>query len=390
MRRIALALVVVSGVTLGVAGPAWAETMVVSQTADTPPANPVGSCLSGLSCSLREAVTDANDNTESPGADTIQLPAGTYTLTNDALPQIPGDVTIEGVDGATVTTITGADTTASSTPQGGVFTLNGGAAKLTLRGVSVKGNRLTGTAAIGGGALAAGSGATVVIERSILRGNRTEAASNVDGGGAIAGIGITLTVTDSAIEDNVYAGTQPPGGGDTGAAGIAVDNSTTEIVRSSVSRNRGDLFNAPNVAVVGGLYANTGGSLVITDSTVSGNSVTSGGASFRSGGIIVNGSFAPVTLTNLTLTDNVTSGAGAQVHGNLTSFTAPTATIRNSIVAGGAPDNCHTLNSTIVSSGGNVEDANSCSFTGPGDLVNRAPKLAALQFTGGLGLSQEP
>lgn len=59
-----------------VGGQAQAETMVVSQTADTPPANPVGSCLSGLSCSLREAVTDANDSTETPGADTIQLPAG--------------------------------------------------------------------------------------------------------------------------------------------------------------------------------------------------------------------------------------------------------------------------------------------------------------------------
>jgi hypothetical protein len=44
----------------------------------------------------------------------------------------------------------------------------------------------------------------------------------------------------------------------------------------------------------------------------------------------------------------------------------------------------------ITSSGGNLEDANTCNFTGPGDLFNTAPKLAGLQFTGGLGLSQEP
>ena len=48
-------------------GQAQAETLVVSKTTDTPPGNAVGSCFSGFDCSLREAVTDANDNGETPG-----------------------------------------------------------------------------------------------------------------------------------------------------------------------------------------------------------------------------------------------------------------------------------------------------------------------------------
>jgi hypothetical protein len=44
----------------------------------------------------------------------------------------------------------------------------------------------------------------------------------------------------------------------------------------------------------------------------------------------------------------------------------------------------------ITSSGGNLEATNTCNFTGPGDLFNTGPRLAALQSGGGLGLSQEP
>src|SRR5688500_13510130 len=163
MRRFAGAIAVAGGLLMMLGGQAQAETLVVSQTTDTPPLNAVGSCLSGFSCSLREAVTDANDNGETPGADTIQLPPGTYTLTNDALPEIPGDVTIEGTGGAAVTTITGATTTGSGNLSAGAMTVGGASARLTVRGVTVSQNRLTGSVPVGAGAIGAGGGAVLVV-----------------------------------------------------------------------------------------------------------------------------------------------------------------------------------------------------------------------------------
>lgn len=386
MPRMGALVATVAGFALALVAPAQATVFVVTKQADSPTAELPGFC--SVQCTLREAVTDAQADPSGPH--TIKVPAGTYVLANDALQTITRDITIEGTAGAAATVITGATTTAASSPSGSVIAVNG-AGKLTLRGVSLVGNTLTGTAAVGGGAVAAaGLGTNVVVDRSVLRGNRTEAASNVSGAGAIAGQVASVTVVDSAIEDNVYAGTQPAAVG-AGAGGIANDSGATQITRSSVSRNRGDLVSSPNTTVAGGINQNTAGSLAIADSTVSGNSVSSGGADFRFGGILVNGSLVSlVTLTNVTLTDNVTSGSGSQVRGNLASFSTPTTTVRNSIVAGGFPDNCIAILSVIASSGGNLDSGNSCGFTGPGDLVNTDAQLGALRANGGLGLTQAP
>src|SRR3954452_25378679 len=152
MRRVVPLLAMV-GALLGAVGPARAATLVVGTTADSSTANPpVGNC-SIPPCALREAVTDANAEGLHPGPDTIQVPPGTYNLqTFDALPTITSDITIESTGGARRTWITGAATAAASSPQGGVFTVNTATGKLTLRGVTVSGNRLTGTAGNGAGA----------------------------------------------------------------------------------------------------------------------------------------------------------------------------------------------------------------------------------------------
>src|ERR1051325_9972957 len=83
--------------------PAYAATFTVTKTADTND----GVC--DADCSLREAISAANAN---PGADTITLPAGTYTLTlanagganedNDATGDLDvnGSLTINGAGSA--------------------------------------------------------------------------------------------------------------------------------------------------------------------------------------------------------------------------------------------------------------------------------------------------
>ncbi|MDX6697372.1 MAG: hypothetical protein QOE65_769 [Solirubrobacteraceae bacterium] len=384
-----MALVMVGGLTVGLAGPSRAATLVVTKTTDADAAPVSGSCLSGVDCSLREAVTDANDDFLRPGADTVQLPPGTYTLTNNALPQIPGDVTIEGTNGATVTTITGAVTNAPVVNQaGGALSVNGASAKLMIRGVTISGNKLTGTANVGGGAIASGTSATVVIERAVLRNNRSETASSNAGAGAIAGDSGSVTITDSAVEGNVFAGT----GSVAAAGGVSVSNASSVglvVSRSSISRNRVDPASGTNSSAVGGLELNAGTALTVTDSTVSAN-IVSAPNGLRTGGIDTN-SVPDTTLTNVTVTDNV-AGAGSGFVANGISFfgAATTRVIRNSIVAGGAPLNCASMVAAITSSGGNLEDANTCNFSGPGDLINTDPQLGALRDNGGLGLSQMP
>ena len=372
---------------MALAGSAQAETLVVTKTTDPVASPPVGSCFSGLDCSLREAVTDANDNTETPGADTIQLAPGTYVLPNDALPEIPGEVTIEGTGGAGVTTITGADTNAAVNLKGGAFAVGGASAKLTLRGVTISGNRLTGTVPVGGGAVAAGGGAALVLEGVVVRDNRSEAVSTSEGAGAIAGDGASLRLIDSAVEGNVFAGTTSPAA----AGGVSWANASgaVEVSRSSISRNRTDPVTGTNSSAVGGLEVNLGPSLSITDSTVSENTVSASGASgFRTGGIDTS-SVPSVTMTNVTVTDNVAgTGSGFTAHA-ISMFAGTSKTIRNSIVAGGGPANCF-MSGAFSSGGGNLEDGNGCNFTGPGDLVNTDPRLGALRNNGGLGLSRLP
>jgi hypothetical protein len=395
-----MALVVVGGLAFGVAGPACAATLVVGTTADSSTANPPHGNCSIPPCSLREAVTDANDEGLHPGPDTIQVPPGIYNLvTFDALPTITTDVTIEGTGGARVTTITGADTTGSTLPTAGVLGVAGG--KLTVRGVTISGNRVAGTANTSGGAIAAEFG-QVVIESSVLRGNRNDAvpASNGVAGGGLGANGTLVTISDSAIEENLWLGSSALNA----AGGVVVANASGSgltITRASVSRNRADPPSGTSTYATGGVQLLNGTALTISDSTVSQNSASRPSSSlFRSGGILtINSTPQPatpaITLTNVTLTDNSTAPGGSVAVGNAAFVGNPPGAeprvVRNSIVAGGLPVNCGTFGEGVItSSGGNLEDANTCNFTGPGDLFNTGPRLAALQFNGGLGLSQEP
>lgn len=387
MRRIAVLLITAGWIVLGVAAPAQATVFVVGTTADSSTANPPHGNCSIPPCSLREAVTDANDEGLHPGADTIQVPPGIYNLvTFDALPTITTDITIEGTGGAGVTTITGADTTAGASPAGGVFAATS-PGKLTIRGVTISGNRVTGNVLHSGGAIAA-DGADVVIERSVLRGNRSEVATSPGGGGggAIDVFNAALTVTDSAIEDNVYAGT----GATTAAGGVAGEQATgaVTIARSSISRNHVDPASGTNTTGAGALFLNVGPTLSVSDSTVSQNTVSAAATSTgRAGGIRTNVVSGTVTLTNVTVTDNSTTNPAGPTAGNLVFRATTSEVVHNSVIAGGAPGNCL---SPVTFSGGDVEDANTCGFTAPGDLVNTDPQLGALRNNGGLGLTQAP
>src|SRR5262245_61346627 len=85
---------VCSALALATPATAAAATYNVSNTADTP----VGQACAGTTgCSLREAITSAN---AAGGADTIDVAAGTYTLSEGEL-QADDEVTIAGVAAST-------------------------------------------------------------------------------------------------------------------------------------------------------------------------------------------------------------------------------------------------------------------------------------------------
>lgn len=104
--------------------------------------------------------------------------------------------------------------------------------------------------------------------------------------------------------------------------------------------------------------------MTITNSTFSNNFGGLGG-----GGLIANG---PVTVLNSTFYNNP--------GGNLVNGGTATIDVKNSILAGDPYNNCVGM---ITSQGHNLEDAATCSFSGPGDLSNTNPIIGPLADKGG-------
>ena len=171
----------------------------------------VFSCPSGDVACLITAINTANENGED---DTIQLQAGTYTLTavdnvieNDGgngLPSITSAITITGA---------GADTTIIERDVNGdaffrIFHVRAGGT-LTLEALHIQ----KGHAATGGGGIEIRSGGTVTVENSTINDN-TATGGGFRGGVGIENFGGTLTIINSTISGNrVTGGVSSRGGG---------------------------------------------------------------------------------------------------------------------------------------------------------------------------------
>jgi CSLREA domain-containing protein len=146
------------------------------------------------SCSLREALNNANNNAATypdcaaaSGADTITVPAGTYTLSiagagEDA--NATGDlditdaVTINGTSAAS-TIIQAGSNNANGIDR--VFHIIGGAGVVNIGNVTIANGQCAGTSCSGGGIF--NDGVTLNVTNSVFTGNY--AGSNVYGGGGI-------------------------------------------------------------------------------------------------------------------------------------------------------------------------------------------------------------
>jgi len=288
---------------------ARAASIIVTTLADD-------TVLDGL-CSLREAITNANDDAATyadcptgTGADTIgfsdTLGTATISLTS-ALPSITD------VDGLTING--GGDITVSGNDLYQVFHTNAEIA-LTLNSVTVA----NGNNSDGGGIYAGGN---LIITNSTFSNNN----STNNGGGIFkdgwVGMGhYTITITNSTFSGN--SATESGGGVFNG--GTQAGGTNNLIITNSIFSD--------NSSASGGGILNGGGELTITNSTFSGNSAIE-----RGGGVLGGGR---LTITNSIFSGNSANyGGGTSISGSL--HTQGFLTITNSTFSG---------NSATVSGGG--------------------------------------
>ncbi|MEN0013037.1 MAG: choice-of-anchor Q domain-containing protein, partial [Solirubrobacteraceae bacterium] len=265
----------------GLAVPAHAATFAVTRTADDLSAG-----------SLRWAVAQANG---AAGADTITVPAGTFTRTlaqstNAAVPDVEsgdlnvtGDVTIQGAGAAsTIIDAAGLDR---------VFEVRGGA-QVTLKGLAVTGGAEVDENVGGGGVLV--DAGTLTLDAVTVSRNSSDSGGGglfaVDAGGQTSSL---ILKNGSKVSDNT---TDYRGGGVELLRG-ATAAITDAVIAGNTSRDSG-----------GGISHDADGALTISRTAISGNA---GGAS---GGIEAGG---PIRISDSSVVDNTSDVAAKNPGGGI-------------------------------------------------------------------------
>ena len=401
--RLLLALVSAFALLPGAASAATFTVNSTSDGTDVTPGN--GSCLSpAFTCTLRAATQEAN---ALGGADTIVVPAGTYTLTLTGGGYDPVNAPVSAsrdLDLTDDTTVQGAGPE-STIIQAGTTAYGGIDRVLEAWGANteVKVTQLTlrnglnqpGTREGGGGVNA--QGADLTLDHVTVRDSQ-----GCGGGGAALEVGTnaSLHITDSTIDHNLSPDSDTYRCDAGGVRLIDFDESSesSSITRSTISDN--------SAAFDGGV--SVGGVPVTIDaSTIVGNSSTVS----NGGGVVVELTDDPVTITRSTITGNSAFNVGGGLYVNVVPGT-PVVRISDSTIAdnsaagyGGifGSEGSPAVNNTIVadnhstsdgfgnpncndevhSDGENLESGTDCEFTDPTDIQNGNASLAPLGDNGG-------
>ncbi len=329
----ALVLAVVVGV-LGFAPSAWAASITVTTTADE-----YDTAGSGAGCSLREAITSANNDAQfggcaaGSGADVINFAVnGTFAITRNPGPDensnVSGDfdllsnVTISG-NGAGVTIIDGlsADRVLDAAPLGGA------AITVGLSGVTIRnGKAFSDNFNVGGGMYISGS-VTATIANSIIANNQSVASSGgaienrgslslnsvtMQGnsafalGGAINNIG-ALTVSNSSFTSNSAESG--------GALFINTDAAKSVTVDSSTFSSNSTTLRAGGIGDDGGaIAANTDGAVTISRSTFTSNSAVGNGGAIYFGDSATQAAVGSLGLSFNRIVGNTAAGPGSGLY----------------------------------------------------------------------------
>ena len=343
-------------------GPA---TFTVNSTADQVDAVPGdGQCATGTStCTLRSAIQEANTLA---GGDTINLPAGTYTLTlSGAFENNAATGDLDVTDTLTINGAGKASTIIDGNTTDRVIEVTGGGVIFQLTGVTVRNGH--NSSSNGGGIFATDS--TVIVTDSTITANHASGGSgnwtlsNVttdSGGGGISNISGNWTLTDVTIDSNT-AGDGDGGGIDSTLGSWTLSNVTIDsniatddgggIEGGSGSWSLIDVTISNNSASTGGGIS-SGGVLNVVDSFIVNNTATGDGGGIDNGG--------DLTLTNTTVDGNSSSFSGGLfLCGNTTTIANSTisnnaATGGGAAAAGGIWNECGTLVVSNASITGNT------------------------------------
>ncbi|HXQ62802.1 MAG TPA: right-handed parallel beta-helix repeat-containing protein, partial [Acidimicrobiales bacterium] len=248
----------------------------------------------------------------------------------------------------------------------------------------------------------AGSGDTIVFALSppcatitlasaiVLSQNLTITGPGADTLAVSGGSSVTVFAVDSGITDSISGLTIEDAYNNTGFGGGIYNDGTLHVTDVTLSDNT----NA--VGYGGGIYNDSSGNLTVTASTLSDNTALSG----YGGGILNDGT---LVVTNSTLTGNASTGVGGGIDNQATATVTDSTLSDNSAQFGGNLNNLGTLNigtsivadsvtgtdchgpGTLTDLGYNLDDDGSCGFSGTGDLSHTAAGLdpSGLQNNGG-------
>lgn len=298
-----------------------------------------------------------------------QAAAATFVVNafNDATDASPGNGICETGAGNQVCTLRAAIQEANSLPGPDVIALPAGIYRLTLAGAD-EDAAATGDLDITDDLSILGAGADQVtidgnrIDRvfHILPGHTvgidgvtiSNGAASIYGGGVLNELSV-LTVSNCVLSGNFANPTNV----NFGQGGGIFNNGTLTVIASTISGNSGD-----------GIHNIQFGSATVVNSTITGNP--------RAG--IFNNGIARLVLSNSTLADN------SNFNGSIwNSSLNGTVTFKNTIVFESVAPPCGGFTGGFVSNGYNLENGNTCNFTGVGDLVFAPPMLGPLQNNGG-------
>jgi hypothetical protein len=236
---------------------------------------------------------------------------------------------------------------------GGIFNYGG---NLTLKNCTVVGNSSYGGTQ-GGGIL--NRSGTLYLNNCIVSNN----TANMGAGVYADGLG-TVILNNSTISNNSSSG--QGGGLYSLASNLTLNNSA---ITDNTARVRG-----------GGIYHNPPGTVILTNTTVSGNSTI---PPWEGGGIYHTGNDSILYLNSSTVTNNQAGDGGGIYSGG---GVGSSVTVQNTILAGNVPTDCRASSFTPTSSAGYnlIGNTSGCNFIpSVGDLTNIDPLLDLLADNGG-------
>jgi len=256
----------------------YAENFAVDDVSDSPDASlGDGTCATATGkCTLRAAIEEANANEE---ADTITLPANTYTLSLGQL-TISEKVTITGA-GAGSSIIDGNNASR-------IFLVDAeGVGTISLQSVTLTRGKVSNTS----------DGGAIYNNRSLLELKNIELKNNTAGyGGAIFNNTGTVTMESAKLSNNKAS---------TEGGAIHHFNETSANPKPRMTLTNVVVENNESFSAGGGIYVNPVTDFILRNSTISGNKITS--ADGVGGGLFINGT---ATIENSFIVSNETKTSG--------------------------------------------------------------------------------